>query len=224
MATTMLVRREKSDPELDAAFEQSSLAEEARQLLGISSLADYLRLGQALDKIDCRPFTAKSVTGYMKSKERASKSLSPSKENICVAWAAISGLAAIGSLALLAIFTLSSDPVSPWFVTWQIPGLCCFSMFLSFCVGDGFGKQRESRGWRTYGLNEYSAHHAIPAYALQTAVDLKKEMPDASLSVVALESNFYKLCHDPFLVATAGNQSFYIEVWNEPGYLQQREI
>lgn len=62
----------------------------------------------------------------------------------------------------------------------------------------------------------------IPEFALQTACDLLEELPGLKFYVEELVVR-RKPTKDPFLVAEDAAGNFhYLEVWNEPGYKQQR--
>lgn len=83
---------------------------------------------------------------------------------------------------------------------------------------------------RDYPANDYK--EAIPAFALQRMLSLKKELPEMAFSVEQLQSEKeelntqkrIKLPPDPFLIATFRGISCYIDVWNEPGFEGRRTI
>jgi len=71
----------------------------------------------------------------------------------------------------------------------------------------------------------------VPEFVLQTALDVKKIDPscvlyvDQLIAIPAERTKREPISLDPFLVAvTQDGQEHYLEVWNEPGFKQQRMI
>lgn len=87
-----------------------------------------------------------------------------------------------------------------------------FAIFLIFPY------REEALSWHRNRIQDYS--DPIPEFALQTACDMKKEFPDMEFHIDSLvKGRAYK---DPFLVGYWNHQEFYLEVWNEPDYKQER--
>jgi len=72
--------------------------------------------------------------------------------------------------------------------------------------------------WRRSQLNGYDA--PIPEFALATALELHQRLPGIQFEIDELLVNRVRC--DPFLVATYKGVEYYLEVWSEPGYTQER--
>jgi hypothetical protein len=86
------------------------------------------------------------------------------------------------------------------------------SLFMAFAVLHG---QRAE--WEVVCIKGY--HLPIPEFALQTAIDVKTACPEVALFIEELRTT-----KDPFLVAKLGGETYYLEVWNEPGFKQERVV
>lgn len=80
----------------------------------------------------------------------------------------------------------------------------------------------ENAGMLGHGFTFPSYTRPIPEFALQSALDIKKRCPDAEFVVESFEQQAQVA--DPFLIVHAGGEEFYIEVWAEHSYKQQREV
>lgn len=75
--------------------------------------------------------------------------------------------------------------------------------------------------WKLVPIECYEA--AIPEFVLQTALDIKERCPEAKFFVDELR--YKTMFPDPFLVVQSEDGSqFYLEVWNEPGFVQKRMV
>lgn len=76
--------------------------------------------------------------------------------------------------------------------------------------------------WNLVPIQDYG--NRIPEFALQTALDLQQRYPDSQFFID--EATYETVSVDPFLVVKAkrSKRLFYLEVWNEPEYREQREI
>ena len=74
--------------------------------------------------------------------------------------------------------------------------------------------------WRETPLRGYQ--HDVPRFALGTAQEVKMRCPQAEIMVEELIKD--KALKDPFLVTKLGKEKFYLEVWDEPGYEQERMV
>jgi hypothetical protein len=72
--------------------------------------------------------------------------------------------------------------------------------------------------WRTIELSKYEK--PIPEFALAKAVEIAEKVKNAQFSVEELTVSAERVVHDrdPFLIVTAGRETFYIEVWDEPKF------
>lgn len=55
----------------------------------------------------------------------------------------------------------------------------------------------------------------VPEFVLHKAIQIKRAVPNVSLHIEFLASQPKP---DPFLVATLNNETFYVEVWDEPKF------
>jgi len=77
--------------------------------------------------------------------------------------------------------------------------------------------------WSQTDLRSYQ--EIVPEYVLQTAIDIRREFKDAIFIVEHVASKRRSLeAYDPFLICKYEGEEYYLEVWNEPGFDQKREI
>jgi hypothetical protein len=79
---------------------------------------------------------------------------------------------------------------------------------------------RPKFSWQMCALNQSEASEYIPAYheevpefALNKAIQIKREVPEAKFFVHRLTS-----FRDPFLSVSLGSESYFVEVWDEPKF------
>ncbi len=88
-------------------------------------------------------------------------------------------------------------------------------------VVTAYKASKEERGfassivWSRKPLDKYEG--MVPEFALQRALDIKKECPKAKFHVDALTK-----VPDPFLVVTLGDEEFFVDVWMEPDFHAKR--
>lgn len=68
--------------------------------------------------------------------------------------------------------------------------------------------------WQRSAIPAY--HQPIPEFVLHKAIQLKEALPSVVLDVEYLTRQ--EIDPDPFLVASFGNERYYIEVWDEPKF------
>lgn len=77
--------------------------------------------------------------------------------------------------------------------------------------------------WVKTNIKQYQGQ--VPEFALQTALDIKKRCPNVEIFIDELVAQQVPT-NDPFLVVKPNTKSYkeyYVEVWNEPRYRQERE-
>lgn len=140
------------------------------------------------------PFTKKSVEEYKKKAIKTYRR--PFYKNSCYFLLAS---CAFGFLA------------ASFSVFFAIGAAVCFIVaILSALIGSSYE-------WRSVRIKEYNKQ--IPEFVLQTAVDVQKAFPSMVLLVEEIQATT-----DPFLVVTNGAHDYYLEVWNEPSYKQERVV
>lgn len=82
------------------------------------------------------------------------------------------------------------------------------------------GLSEDSKQWRISSLEEYEG--PVPAFALLTALNIRREAyKNGNGSVPAFHVEMRAA--DPFLVVRFGSDSYYVEVWDEPGFERERK-
>jgi hypothetical protein len=74
-----------------------------------------------------------------------------------------------------------------------------------------------TKKWEKFPLSGYTGH--VPRFALETAQEIKMRCSGAELIVEQLINK-----PDPFLVAVFEEECYYVEVWKEPKYKQERQV
>ena len=72
--------------------------------------------------------------------------------------------------------------------------------------------------WCAYALAQYS--RAVPEFAISRAIELKRELPDAQFFVEEIVTSRI----DPFMYMVCGGETYYLDVWDEPGFEGRRTI
>ncbi len=101
-----------------------------------------------------------------------------------------------------------------WFLALSALPLsaCLVTRWLCRDLPDGFLWD----SWILISLEQY--RQPIPEFALYSAVELKKLCPEAVFYIDELPNL------DPFLVVEYKGEYYWIEVWDEPGFKQERAI
>lgn len=178
---------------------------------------------QFLKEQDIMPFTNESVVEYKeKAIHEADKTRLQRIERYVYrnpAFAALSIVLAFGSLISIPMsFSMSSWPLALM--------MTAFVSLPIFCVGAWLFVKIDGRApteylWSHEHLDSYPL--PIPEYVLETAVRIREKFP-ASFTICSLKERRETLPLDPFLVCHYVSQAYYLEVWNEPGYKQTREV
>ncbi len=172
---------------------------------------------QTLTRLDTLPFTDGSVERY-----KAASEVQPDMRVVMstIAVFFISLLLSLGALPVLVVSALFG------FATVAFYSAIVFlanvaALFLSCYV---ILRIDNEKTWKLHPLSEYG--EPVPEFALQTAVDIKKEFPDAEFYVCALEVN--RVIDDPFLVLRTRfgdeERDYYLEVWNESQFEGERQV
>lgn len=156
-----------------------------------------------LAKLGLRPFDIETVNAY-KSKMRREADVKAYKP---------AAIVAIVSVILPVIAALAAWHPAP-LIFWMI-GVAA-TLLVAVNITDWNWRQRKLSG---YGL-------PVPAYALETACELKK-----LLSKAKIKHEFYvdeltreSVTADPFLVLNVGGSEIYLEVWDEPKFGGDRTV
>ncbi|PQO46472.1 hypothetical protein [Blastopirellula marina] len=196
---------------------------EAEQVLGYRRLSQHQQavrqlssLKETLTSLDIRPFTQASVDKY---KQRCEWIVTPMWGRVANVGFAIGFLAVLVAVPALIVSAL---------VSWAgISFYLAAAALLGAVVGVsslilGAVRLRE-RKWVMHELGSYA--EAVPEFALQTALDIKRINPEVEFYVCSLEER--RVVVDPFLVMRVKENGFhrdyYLEVWNESAFSGTRE-
>lgn len=197
----------------------------------------------ALNKLDLHPFSSRSVDRYKnlmirKAEKSGSNNFvlmmhdSGAGENL--AWIAGLAATAISVITFIRIGTCFSwlqdhQRTADWShlgaVTQSLPilALIAWGVFILFMYARHKTAIERQASWQRRDLPYYQK--PIPDYALETAIQLKKELPAATFQVdeLSVETTSVRTRYrppaprvfDPFLVMTYKGHDVYMEVWNE---------
>jgi hypothetical protein len=189
------------------------IVEQAKTSLGYNFPGRSRELEDALAKIGVQPFTARTVERYKLKKRVSQRDGIGTAIFFCITFGIGFGVMAIG-------FTIGWACAAAEFKIENIASLYAVSAGL-FLTSTGLMIFAMSHGpqaeWVKIAISEYKK--PVPEFALQTAVNLNAICPRVSLSVEEMQKTEDK---DPFLVASLDGASYYLEVWNEPGFKQER--
>jgi len=234
MKAQEIERTEFAGLSLDSA--RMELAEKAASTFGYKKLQGSAggTLIQALRNLDIAPLVTSQVERYKKSKEKTSM-WSGRK------WGLFDVLLTIlifGACSVCVHYqTLKNVPKTIDWVTFS--GLFVFGLLtlimvptsFHYLLTDGQDRGRRTRTfWKRYTLDGYYPG-LVPEFAMVKAIAIQNAVPNATLQIDHLmtetdraEMNARE--RDPFLLATLGEETYYVEVWDEKDYeklLYQRD-
>lgn len=90
-----------------------------------------------------------------------------------------------------------------------------------FATGVWGSGDRRRTDWENYPLRGYEGN--VPEFVLEKAVNIAKALPQTEFQIVQLversdRKERTQRLPDPFLIASLGNERYYIEVWDEKEY------
>jgi hypothetical protein len=208
------------------------LPERAEKVLGYSlakSRKKSATLRNALAELKLKPFSAESVARYEKAAlaERGATfwARHPRLYDACEAvgisaWLTGTIVGALFSTLATAEWLLGFGHLQSLLCTLASCSLGAFAG-LAYSIGlHVWGKKsKKAASWVDFELCSYGS--PVPHFALETAVQVKEAMPEARITVRSLIQDSAEL--DPFLVASSGSESYYLEVWREPHFDAKRE-
>ena len=177
-------------------------------------------LAEALRIVGIKPFTSKSVDQYKakKAKQFGAKKMIARMVFVPFVW-----MVAIPATAFLFLDMMNGlnnpklipNPVMIHFFAWSIP-----LMIVTAILGIRFGTTRDKDcRWVERDLKQYD--EPVPEFALATAVELHQRVPGIEFRIDEFKAEAKS--RDPFLVAVFNGECYYLEVWDEPGYKQERK-
>jgi len=191
-----------SAPDLDRDIHKAAMQElgycPGHQQLGRSDeLRDVIK---TCDELGIgRPFTNESVEAYKKDIYRKDRT------NIILRIAAV----LVAVLFVVSAFVIKASERDDAFFAIVLFG------FMGAIVAGGILSNMKT--WNQIILQCYQG--PVPEFAIQTALDFKKRFGQR----MTFEVEVFERTPDPFLVAVGlYGDRYYLEVWNEPKYKQER--
>lgn len=195
---------------------QNDLVLKAAECLGYRAMLKTLmepQTVQALREAGVRPFDPDSVKEY---KARAERKANRKIKRI--------------AFTLVALFTAVPIILA---IALRCPEALTGLMVPAFVLGVAFMQAMDSFGdplkmFNLYRWDMDEIRHfqgEVPAYALQTALDVKEKLDEAGIQ------HRFMIDHltigrkaDPFLVLDVNDTWQWLEVWDEPGFLKERTV
>lgn len=217
MVMPVLEREEMATDPCEEVAKEDVLFAEAAHSLGYTPLRravrrqqDNAQLRSQLRLAGVVPFTTESVE---KHKRAVIGNIYKAK---CRMLAVVSGIVAAIFLSLSLVGWASEaftrETTLPGVLVLSTMGWLVCVTLVAAVVFD----VKESYQWELYPLQSFTDQ--VPEFAIQTALDIRSHCPYAEFFVCKLEQ-------DPFLCVKIGHSDLcYIEVWNEPGFKQRREV
>lgn len=172
-------------------------------------------LRRAMQQLDIRPFKQEEVDAY--KKEQVWRMNAAYRRYNIKAGISLAVTAVVWIVAIAWSLTAQFDAL-----TAVLAGLGALALGITviFALGSDFS---DYYSWERKILSQTT--DIIPEYVLQSALDLKRLCPVVQLLADVLVEQRTAVRGDPFLVAkVAGGPMYYIEVWTEPQFTQQREL
>jgi hypothetical protein len=202
--------------------ERAQLAREAQSVLGYSKLATALVVPDALmfglRKLGIEPLVRSGVDDYKKKKARPGM-WSGHKE--ALVWLGISLALGCGVAPVALRSSNHAQDTLLFVLSFASIVLALVSLIRAIYCGWALEARghRTVREWRFSLVSNYEG--TIPEFVLSKALQIKGEVPSACLKIESLyesEEKTWRPAPDPFLVASLGNESYYIDVWDEKEY------
>jgi len=194
------------------------MSDDFERVLGYTPLRERCQSYEQLIRLSDMgivPYTEKSVLEYKSKMVRDNTSLSNHLANNYLYIFATSGLILLGSLVYMAAARW-------WSLLW--PFNLAYTTVISFaiCVAIMQFERKivENQGtyeWIATPIKDYKQE--IPIDFLNLAYKIKEAFPEAQLSIEHL--NFNRV-NDPFLTLKLGSETYYIAVWDEPTFNDQK--
>lgn len=217
------IPRMKFREDMAVEDERVKLAKNASSKLGYHKLANAIALPGALlfklRELGIEPLDSQQVNAYKKSKETRSM-YSGTKKTIMF----ILGLIACVSNAIGLDCSFPGDHAPGWavglFVACILGGIACGISVIVCFVAEQIGQgTRTLTFWDGANISSYSG--SIPEHALSKALEIREAIPTASFTIEYLIEDTEtkrRPLPDPFLLVTYGQESYFIDVWDEKEY------
>lgn len=200
--------------------ERAQLAQKASTVLGYTRMAKALAVPGALlftlRKLEMEPLSMRGVAEYKRKQARPGMWSGTRNQIIRVVFTTTGLVGLLISLAKVIAGSVTAQPIAFAF------GVCMvFAGIATFVWSDEVGAGRRiTKKWVRHSILEYSKLGNIPEFALIRAVALKETLPDSKLFVDHLYEEREELIptRDPFLVVELGDETYYIDVWDEKEY------
>lgn len=227
-----MLERQAVEVEKNELFGFEELGKKASELLGYDVLQKAAEskkgFAQVLLELDIKPFSSEKVMIYKKHQLKANSNFLSRHETFFFVMAerilpVIILLSVASTFILFGASAISYFGWVSWGFSWlwsMISGMLCAAFFALVVLTDYIIVV--TANWQRVALSYYK--EPVPEFALQTAVDIAGRTDEVEFFVDRLVIN--KRTLDPFLVARCKKDTtdYYLEVWNEPGFKQERKI
>lgn len=209
-------------PQLPASHLQDpELLKIAETVLGYCPLQDEEnreKFRLALETLSLDPFSAESVQLYSDSMIEKETIAHTSLSEKLMKWGGVAFYIGFVSAwmcgAIMVVVSIwTTIPMAFWalFAASVAAGSGGFVLFQSL-VGYVNNREKIHIRWFLKALREYT--ELIPNFALATAIELKKKLPEIVFFIQELRCG--EEARDRLLVAKLGNQTFFLETWRNP--------
>lgn len=224
MTTVTIPRISFKEPALET--ERVFLAKEASTKLGYNRLALAIAAPDALlytlRELGIEPFVDSKVQEYMDSKEKKGM-YSGTKLVFCL----------LGTMttAISLFFAGMANLAGNWSrIHYAFNSAMVIIAILAFvfaaCLGFWETGNRKRKVWQTFNL-DHAYNGNVPEFAIQRALRINERLPAATFQVHQLAqvvdhmkraNPVVKFLKDPFLSVHLGDESYFIDVWDEEEY------
>jgi|GEM_PF-2861646 len=209
------------DPELVVGEEVLKYAEhnlgythpERGRLVAKSALTNALRI------MGLKPFTPLSVERYKAAELRRHQgklAMIREKTNSIGSLSLFMGLFSMVAFILVSLLSAGQMWVRAFGYTLVSSAITFFLGLLVYAIIGDDSKIKAK--WQRRSLKDYD--RPVPEFALATAMELHQRVPGATFLIDELVIDMQP--KDPFLVVVLAGVEYYVEVWAEPGYKQER--
>lgn len=214
-----------SNPDTEVQKLRQALYEKAETLLGYPKKERTQRsyeLHNALNKLGIKPFTDESVARY--------KAMLKSRPPLaCYLRALLTAALVYGTYWAWKVDIETTSSVLG--VVCTLSGIAGVVLSIWSGLMTVTRYFETTRTWASVRFDQlrYADVRAkvnVPDFALETALRVKEAVPAVNFNVEYLSESRHQIRlidPDPFLVATLGHEQYYLEVWDERDYKEERE-
>lgn len=220
MTETKIRRMKFTQVEPALVGDRERLAKNASSILGYKKLAQALVLPDALlfalRKLEIAPLAPASVAAYKTKKAKSGMWSGHKRAYACFA---CSLFLAYQCLRFGHVLNMSDGAYFTFIVLLGAGALISGIAGVMNRFDSDLRGSRTTRTWKLLAIADYDG--TIPEFVLHKAVQIKSAVPKAGLLIDQLftETEIAPIRErDPFLVVRLGDETYYIDVWDEKEY------